>query len=135
MKPSCGFDSDDVAEGDGVVGDAAWGDGPEEGVGGGEGFVERLALPLPAIWLSTLSSRKLLGVYLKMTLNEFKEVTNTYGLVLIRDEKRKGWILASKHDSDGTLTALVEIRDVEIKFLSDRLIEERVLKALTNSIW
>lgn len=70
-----------------------------------------------------------------MTLSEFKEVTNTYGLVLVRDEKRKGWILASKHDNDDTLTALVEIRDVEIKFLSDRIIEERILKALTNSIW
>lgn len=70
-----------------------------------------------------------------MTQEDFEKIAKRFNLLVARNEKKRRTYLIRVANSGESYSVLLEISDVEIKFLPDNLIEERIVKTLTNSLW
>ena len=59
------------------------------------------------------------------------EICERYGLVWLRDGKRGRWYLATAPNHP----VLLEISDLDVRLIPARLLDERVVKALTSELW
>jgi hypothetical protein len=59
------------------------------------------------------------------------EICERYGLIWLRDEKRGRWYLATGPGQP----VLLEVSDLDVRLVPARLLDERVVKALTSQLW
>ena len=71
-----------------------------------------------------------------MTQVEFSKIAKSFNLLVVRHDKKRRWYMVKEEgECSNTHSVVLDLSDTELKFLSDKLIEERIVKALTNSLW